>query len=109
MHVFMVQRIARQIAIFFRGRTGAVQTRDLAFQHGIHVRQCVVPGQQGQIPARIVVDVDGIVKRIGIVQHRRGTIEVAQGPQLVKIGDVADLPKQRVDGRQLRPDQLRVV
>jgi len=58
------------------------------------------------VPAPVVCHSGGIVERIGIAQERFSAFAMAQDEMLVEPGDVADLPEQRIDDVEPRPNKL---
>ena len=56
-----------------------------------------------------MVDGDGIVERMAVVQQRRFAVHALQDEVLVEPCDMPDLPTHRVDDAQSRPHELFVV
>ena len=68
------------------------QAPDDGIQHLPHIRFSFRQWQQRQAPAIIVGYVDRIIELVGIFQQGVGAVQMAQCPQLIEIGDMADFP-----------------
>ena len=60
------------------------------------------------MPSRIVFDLRGIIKRVTICTQGTLPGSVTQHPVILKIRDVSDFPKKRIDRAQERYAKLLV-
>ncbi len=80
-----------------------VQALAQGVEHGPHVVVNLRHLEERQVPARFVVHGNGIVELVRLgAEEAVLAVELAQDEEFVEIGDVADLPAQRVDGGHLR-------
>ncbi len=89
----------------FEARQHALENAILIFERGRKARQ-------RQIPARVVLDLRGIVERVGTLEQalrERLVGAQPQAPALLEPGDVPQLPQHGIDDRELWTEQLRTL
>ena len=106
-HVLVKRGELVEVAVH-RAREPGAEPLQQAVVHAPHVREGLRPRRQGQIPALVVVDCDGVVEGVGAGEERRLAVHALQDEVLVEPCDVPDLPAHRVDDAQPRPHELLV-
>ena len=107
MHVLVKDGQEREID--FIGTRPLCQSLQHLLLNQSHVAKRLFACRQGQVPARVVSHGGGVVQPVRIGLQGVALVGVAQHPLLLEPAQVADLPKQRVYGRQRRAAQLVVV
>ena len=90
-------------------RHRAVQTFEQGPEDVLHVHQDLVQRRQGQVPAGVVGDADGIVDGVPAGEQGGTAVHAPENEEFVEPRHVPDLPHQRIDDLQLRADKLLVV
>jgi hypothetical protein len=107
-HILVKQRERKEI-LGLRGNSfGSLALIRYSIQNLPHVSKRLCARRQRQIPARIMRDPGRVVERVTVWQYRRAAIQVSQHPILLKPGDVADFPQQRINYAEPRSYQLLV-
>jgi len=106
-HVLVEDRKQNEIGQLF-SRIALAQAFQQAVARRSEIRQRLFARRQRQVPADIVRDRGGIIKRIRIGKHRGELSPVAQRPPLLEPGHVSDFPAQRVDDREAGAHELLV-
>ena len=106
-HVLVEDR--EEVEVPFRGRRLACREALLdARQDGLEVAKRLAHGRKREVPPRVVRDPARVVEAVAVGPERRLVASAAERPELLEPADVADLPTQRVDGRQSRAHELLV-
>ena len=90
-HVLVERGELVEVAVH-RARGAGAEPLQQAVVHPLHVREGLRARGQGQIPARIVMDRDGVVERMAAREQRRLAVCALQDEVLVEPRDVPDLP-----------------
>ena len=106
-HVLVERGELVEIAVH-RARGAGAEPLQQSVVHPLHVCEGIRARGQGQVPARIVMDRDGIVERMAVREQRRLAVCALQDEVLMEPRDVPDLPAQRIDGAQPPSHELYI-